>query len=61
MKILIVNTIYAPFKVGGAEVSVQLLAEELVKNGHSVLVVTLHDKANKEGDYKWCECSLLAT
>ncbi|BEN43959.1 glycosyltransferase [Serratia sp. SRS-8-S-2018] len=48
MKILIVNTIYAPFKVGGAEVSVQLLAEELVKNGHSVLVVTLHDKANKE-------------
>ena len=44
MKILIVNTIYSPFKVGGAEVSVQLLAEELVMKGHSVKVVTLHDE-----------------
>ncbi|AYO40708.1 MULTISPECIES: glycosyltransferase family 4 protein [Serratia] len=43
MKILIVNTIYSPYKVGGAEVSVQLLAEELVKKGHMVRVVTLHD------------------
>lgn len=44
MKILIVNTIYSPFKVGGAEVSVQLLAEELVIKGHSVRVVTLHNE-----------------
>ncbi|KYQ95118.1 glycosyltransferase family 4 protein [Serratia sp. TSA_198.1] len=48
MKILIVNTIYSPFKVGGAEVSVQLLAEELVKIGHSVRVVTLHDEKNRK-------------
>lgn len=44
MKILIVNTLYSPFKVGGAEVSVQILAEELVMKGHSVRVVTLHNE-----------------
>jgi len=44
MNILIVNTLYAPFKVGGAEVSVQLLAEELVSKGDKVRVVCLHDQ-----------------
>ncbi|WIF05248.1 glycosyltransferase [Serratia sp. B1] len=44
MNILIVNTLYAPFKVGGAEVSVQLLAEELVSKGDRVRVVCLHDE-----------------
>jgi len=43
MKILIANTLYYPYKIGGAEVSVQLLAESLVKNGHDVHVVTLSD------------------
>ncbi len=41
MKVLIVNTLYSPYKVGGAEVSTQLLAETLVSKGHQVRVVTL--------------------
>lgn len=40
MKILIFNTFYHPKKVGGAEVSVQLLAEGLRAEGHRVYVVT---------------------
>lgn len=48
MNILIVNTLYAPFKIGGAEVSVQLLAEELVTSGHRVRVVCLHDEKNRK-------------
>lgn len=43
MKIIIVNTLYHPFKIGGAEVSVQLLAEELVLKGHHVRVISLHN------------------
>lgn len=39
---MIVNTLYHPYKVGGAEVSVQLLAEELVRKGHKVRVICLH-------------------
>ena len=48
MKILIVNTLYSPYKIGGAEVSVQLLSESLAKQGHLVRVVCLHpDKERK--------------
>ncbi|SDS06651.1 Glycosyltransferase involved in cell wall bisynthesis [Halopseudomonas litoralis] len=43
MKIAILNTLYHPYKIGGAEVSVQLLAESLVDGGHSVSVITLHE------------------
>ncbi|CUY42581.1 TPA: glycosyltransferase family 4 protein [Serratia marcescens] len=43
MKIVMINTLYAPYKVGGAEVSVQLLAEELISNGHDVTVFCLHN------------------
>ncbi|MCL9781310.1 glycosyltransferase family 4 protein [Vibrio sp. S4M6] len=46
MKVMIVNTLYSPYKVGGAEVSTQLLAETLVEKGHQVRVVTL-TKENK--------------
>lgn len=50
MKILILNTLYSPFKVGGAEVSVQTLAEELSAQGHSVNIACTvprrHEKAN---------------
>lgn len=53
MNILLVNTLYSPFKVGGAEKSVQLLAEGLAEKGHSVTVATLHDKEN-------IECNLLS-
>ncbi|MCS3655573.1 glycosyltransferase family 4 protein [Salinibacter ruber] len=38
MDILIVNTLYAPYQVGGAERSVQLLAEGLSGHGHNVVV-----------------------
>ena len=41
MRILIFNTLYAPHQVGGAEKSVQILAEELVKNGHEVHLTCL--------------------
>lgn len=43
MRILIINTLYAPYRVGGAEVSVQLLAEGLVRAGNQVRVVCLHE------------------
>lgn len=43
MRILIINTLYHPYKIGGAEVSVQLLAEGLINEGHSVRVLSLHD------------------
>lgn len=38
MKVLILNTLYHPFKVGGAERSTQLLAEALCRSGHEVEV-----------------------
>jgi len=41
LKILIVNTLYYPYKVGGAEISVQTIAEGLHKIGIEVMVVTL--------------------
>lgn len=46
MKILFINTLYAPFQVGGAEVSVQTMAEGMVKLGHSVYVLTLGYEAS---------------
>ncbi|MDR6788107.1 glycosyltransferase involved in cell wall biosynthesis [Sphingomonas sp. BE138] len=45
MKILIVNVLYPPHKVGGAEKSVSLLAEALVRAGDEVVVATLDDIA----------------
>lgn len=44
MKILIVNTLYAPNKIGGAEKSVQLLSEKFALSGHKVKVVCLDKK-----------------
>ena len=41
MKIAIVNTLYAPNKVGGAEKSVQILAEKLYFKGNDVIVICL--------------------
>ena len=39
MKIAIINTLYYPNVVGGAERSVQFLAEALVNKGHEVVVI----------------------
>lgn len=47
MKVLIINTLYSPFKVGGAEVSVQLLAEELAKKKIDVHIATLVPRGSK--------------
>ena len=44
MKILLFNSFYHPYTVGGAEISVRLLAESLVAMGHKVSVVSLHSK-----------------
>lgn len=46
MKILFVNTLYSPFQVGGAEVSVQTMAEEMARSGHRVYVLTLGYEAS---------------
>ena len=50
MKILFVNTLYTPYNIGGAEKSVQLLAEGLVRGGDQVTVVTLHEHAAEQED-----------
>ena len=47
MNILIINTFYYPNMVGGAEHSVKLLAENLVKAGNCVSVYTLDGDGNK--------------
>jgi glycosyltransferase involved in cell wall biosynthesis len=44
MKILFVNTLYAPYRVGGAEVSVQTMAEGFADDGHQVYVLTLGEE-----------------
>ncbi len=44
MKILIFNTLYYPNQIGGAERSVQLLAEGLLKAGNDVTVVSTSNK-----------------
>ncbi|HBR1814329.1 TPA: glycosyltransferase family 4 protein [Klebsiella quasipneumoniae subsp. similipneumoniae] len=48
MKIMIFNSLYYPYRVGGAEISVQLLAEELVRQGNTVRVVTLGENKRRE-------------
>jgi len=44
MRILLVNTLYYPYKFGGAERSVQALAENLVLSGLKVAVITLGEE-----------------
>ena len=43
MKITLANSLYYPYQIGGAEKSVQLLAEALSRQGHEVSVITLHE------------------
>ena len=44
MKVLIVNSLYHPNVVGGAEKSVQILAETLLANGHEPVIASTSDK-----------------
>jgi glycosyltransferase involved in cell wall biosynthesis len=48
MNILLVNTFYFPDILGGAEVSVQKLAEQLSRKGHKVSVLCTSTKDSKE-------------
>ncbi len=41
MKVLLINSLYHPVRYGGAERSVQYLAESLIDCGHDVVVTTL--------------------
>lgn len=45
MKVLIVNTLFPPHRIGGAEKSVALLADGLARKGDTVVVATLDDIA----------------
>ena len=47
MRILIINTLYPPIAVGGAERSVCLLAEALARSGDQVAVVSLHPESHE--------------
>jgi len=47
MKVLIINSLYYPNVVGGAEISVQLLAESLLKSGLEPVVVSTSDKEDR--------------
>ncbi len=44
MKICFMSNLYPPFIVGGAEIVVKNVAEELVKKGHDVIVITTSPK-----------------
>ncbi len=50
MKIAIVSNIYKPYSVGGAEISTELLARGLQKNGHDVLILTSTVEKDQTGD-----------
>lgn len=43
LKVLMVNNLYAPRQVGGAEKSTQVLCEALAASGHTVHLLTLND------------------
>jgi glycosyltransferase involved in cell wall biosynthesis len=45
-RVMIINTLYPPSQVGGAEKSVSILAEALVRAGDNVTVVSLHARTN---------------
>ncbi len=50
MRISLLNNLYAPYHVGGAEKSVESLAHGLVQLGHEVSVLTLHEGPSVEVD-----------
>jgi glycosyltransferase involved in cell wall biosynthesis len=48
VKVLLVNTSYPPFVIGGAELSVQELAEDLAADGHVVRVLCLAPRSRRD-------------
>ena len=51
MKIAILNSLYTPHLVGGAERSVQILAEALTRQGQEVIVITTKPGSDVEVKY----------
>lgn len=47
MKICFISNLYFPFIIGGAEISVQRVAEKMVQKGHDVFVITTNIKRNR--------------
>ena len=47
MKVLLIGTMYPPYVFGGAEKAIATLAEALVRNGHDIVVLTLHPGASE--------------
>ncbi|MFC1598734.1 glycosyltransferase [Patescibacteria group bacterium] len=48
MKIALINSLYKPYKRGGAEVVFENIVKELKKDGHDVFVITLSAKKEKK-------------
>ena len=48
MKIAFINTLYYPNRIGGAEKSVQILAETMAKYGHKVICISLKEPHNMQ-------------
>lgn len=48
MKIVLISSAYHPYYRGGGEYSVKLLAEGLLRQGHTVRVITAHEQASQE-------------
>jgi len=46
MKICFISSLYPPLVIGGAEISVEKTAKELVKRGYEVIVITTSDRKN---------------
>ena len=47
MKVCFISNLYYPFIVGGAEISVQRIAEKMVQEGHDVFVITTNIKRGR--------------
>jgi len=48
MKICLINSLYKPYKRGGAEVVFNTIVKELKKDGHDVFVITISAKKSKK-------------
>lgn len=44
MKVLYITSLYSPYIIGGAEISIQILVEAMHKKGHEVVVLSTCDK-----------------
>lgn len=51
MKICLINSLYKPYRRGGAEVVFNTIVKELKKDGHDVFVITISRKKDKKNFY----------